>query len=156
TTASATRRGISSSRARGGRGVARGFAASAASTVAIVGVVDFASAGFAGFVAGFDAGREDAGFFALALAFVAGLLVPAAPFVGAFFAGFFGVLLSAKRRSVVFDQARIWPSPNPTHFRVQSSARPIGPYACSFVVEIPISAPSPSWNPSLNRVEALC
>ena len=35
-----------------------------------------------------------------------------------------------------------------------SSRSPIGPRACSFPVEIPISAPSPYSKPSANRVEA--
>ena len=30
----------------------------------------------------------------------------------------------------------------------------MGPRACSFWVEIPTSAPSPSWPPSVKRVEA--
>src|SRR5690606_42015562 len=42
-------------------------------------------------------------------------------------------------------QARTCPSPSTTHVDVVSSARPIGPRACSFCVEIPISAPRPSW-----------
>jgi hypothetical protein len=37
---------------------------------------------------------------------------------------------------------------------VQSSRRPIGPRACSFCVEFPISAPIPNWPPSVKRVEA--
>ena len=36
-----------------------------------------------------------------------------------------------------------------------SSDRPIGPRACSFCVEIPISAPNPSCSPSVKRVDAL-
>ena len=36
-----------------------------------------------------------------------------------------------------------------------SSGRPIGPRACSFWVEMPISAPNPNSPPSVNRVEAL-
>src|SRR5690606_12870720 len=51
-------------------------------------------------------------------------------------------------------QARTCPSPSTTHVDVVSSARPIGPRACSCCVEIPISAPRPSWPPSVNRVEA--
>ena len=35
------------------------------------------------------------------------------------------------------------------------SASPIGPRACSFWVEMPISAPKPNWPPSVNRLEAL-
>ena len=37
---------------------------------------------------------------------------------------------------------------------MHSSRRPIGPRACSFCVELPISAPIPNWPPSVNRVEA--
>ena len=36
-----------------------------------------------------------------------------------------------------------------------SSRRPIGPRACSFWVELPISAPIPNSKPSVNRVDAL-
>ena len=36
-----------------------------------------------------------------------------------------------------------------------SSRRPIGPRACSFCVELPISAPIPNSKPSVKRVEAL-
>lgn len=36
-----------------------------------------------------------------------------------------------------------------------SSGSPIGPRACSFWVEMPISAPKPNSPPSVNRVEAL-
>src|SRR3546814_13872964 len=36
-----------------------------------------------------------------------------------------------------------------------SDSRPIGPYACRRVVEMPISAPRPNWPPSLKREEAL-
>ena len=35
------------------------------------------------------------------------------------------------------------------------SGRPIGPRACSFWVEIPISAPNPNSPPSTNRLDAL-
>src|SRR5665213_4419393 len=49
---------------------------------------------------------------------------------------------------------RTWPSPSITYFTDVSSRRPIGPRACSFWVEIPISAPSPSSPPSTNRVDA--
>ena len=37
-----------------------------------------------------------------------------------------------------------WPSPSTTYFTEVSSRRPIGPRACSFWVEMPISAPRPS------------
>jgi hypothetical protein len=36
-----------------------------------------------------------------------------------------------------------------------SSARPIGPRAWSFCVEMPISAPKPNSPPSVKRVDAL-
>ena len=36
-----------------------------------------------------------------------------------------------------------------------SSLSPSGPRACSFCVEMPISAPRPNSPPSVNRVEAL-
>ena len=36
-----------------------------------------------------------------------------------------------------------------------SSGSPSGPRACSFCVEMPISAPKPNSPPSVNRVEAL-
>ena len=52
-------------------------------------------------------------------------------------------------------QARTWPSPSMTYFTDVSSRSPIGPRACSFWVEMPISAPSPSSKPSTNRVDAL-
>ena len=38
---------------------------------------------------------------------------------------------------------------------VQSSRTPMGPRACSFCVELPISAPMPNSPPSVNRVDAL-
>ena len=48
----------------------------------------------------------------------------------------------------------VWPSPCTTYFNVVSSRRPIGPRACSFCVEMPISAPKPNSSPSTNRVDA--
>src|SRR3954463_13625948 len=51
--------------------------------------------------------------------------------------------------------ARIWPEPSTTYLYVQSSRSPIGPRACSFWVEFPISAPIPNSPPSVKRVEAL-
>ena len=48
----------------------------------------------------------------------------------------------------------IWPSPLITYFVVVSSLIPIGPRACSFCVEIPISPPKPNSPPSENLVEA--
>src|SRR5204863_3999394 len=50
---------------------------------------------------------------------------------------------------------RICPEPSTTYLYVQSSRSPIGPRACSFCVEFPISAPIPNSPPSVNRVEAL-
>ena len=35
------------------------------------------------------------------------------------------------------------------------ASNPIGPRACNFWVEIPISAPNPNSKPSVKRVEAL-
>ena len=49
---------------------------------------------------------------------------------------------------------RTWPSPVTTYLNVQSSRSPIGPRACSFWVELPISAPIPNSPPSVNRVDA--
>ncbi len=48
----------------------------------------------------------------------------------------------------------MWPSPVTMYLVLVSSGRPIGPRACSFWVEIPISAPKPNWLPSVKRVEA--
>ena len=48
----------------------------------------------------------------------------------------------------------MWPSPVRMYFVLVSSGSPIGPLACSFWVEIPISAPKPNCPPSVNRVEA--
>ena len=42
------------------------------------------------------------------------------------------------------DDARIWPVPVTTYLVLVSSASPIGPRACSFWVEMPISAPNPN------------
>jgi len=50
---------------------------------------------------------------------------------------------------------RTWPSPSTRYLVVHSSRRPIGPRACSFWVELPISAPMPNWPPSVKRVDAL-
>ena len=51
--------------------------------------------------------------------------------------------------------ARVCPSPITMYFVLVSSGSPIGPLACSFCVEMPISAPKPNSPPSVNRVEAL-
>ena len=50
---------------------------------------------------------------------------------------------------------RICPSPKITYFVVVSASNPIGPLACNFCVLIPISAPNPNSNPSVNLVDAL-
>src|SRR5204863_8783932 len=50
---------------------------------------------------------------------------------------------------------RICPEPSTTYLYVQSSRTPIGPRACSFCVELPISAPMPNSPPSVKRVDAL-
>ena len=42
-----------------------------------------------------------------------------------------------------------------TYVVLVSSGSPIGPRACSFCVEMPISAPKPNSPPSVKRVEAL-
>ena len=52
-------------------------------------------------------------------------------------------------------QARTCPSPSTRYLNVHSSRSPIGPRACSFCVELPISAPIPNSPPSVKRVEAL-
>ena len=54
-----------------------------------------------------------------------------------------------------FPHHRTCPSPTAIHFSVTNFSRPKGPRACSFWVEIPISAPSPNSPPSVKRVEAL-
>ena len=40
------------------------------------------------------------------------------------------------------------------YFVLVSSGRPMGPRACSFWVEMPISAPKPNSPPSVKRVDA--
>ena len=59
------------------------------------------------------------------------------------------------RRPTRATQGRTWPSPSTRYLNVHSSRRPIGPRACSFWVELPISAPIPNSPPSVKRVEAL-
>src|SRR3954464_9241348 len=49
---------------------------------------------------------------------------------------------------------RTRPAAVTTYFVDVSSGRPIGPRACSFWVEMPISAPKPNSPPSVNRVDA--
>src|SRR4030095_4406794 len=48
----------------------------------------------------------------------------------------------------------ICPSPVTNHFSLTSFSNAKGPLACSFCVEIPISAPRPNSSPSVNLVEA--
>src|SRR5204863_8795264 len=50
---------------------------------------------------------------------------------------------------------RMWPLPVTTYVVEVSSGSPSGPRACSFWVEMPISAPNPNSPPSVNRVDAL-
>src|SRR5690554_2473883 len=50
---------------------------------------------------------------------------------------------------------RTCPSPMTYHFSVTSFSKANGPRACSFCVEMPISAPRPNSPPSVKRVEAL-
>ena len=61
------------------------------------------------------------------------------------------------RKFYVFavSYGRICPSPKITYFVVVSASNPIGPLACNFCVLIPISAPNPNSNPSVNLVDAL-
>ena len=59
------------------------------------------------------------------------------------------------RRPSAGHYGRTWPSPSTRYLNVHSSRRPIGPRACSFCVELPISAPIPNSPPSVKRVEAL-
>ena len=62
---------------------------------------------------------------------------------------------AAEDRDAHPQAQRMWPSPSTTYFVVQSSRTPMGPRACSFCVELPISAPMPNSPPSVNRVDAL-
>src|SRR5208337_3609291 len=55
----------------------------------------------------------------------------------------------------VADHSRTCPSPRTIHLVLVSSRRPQGPRAWYLSVLMPISAPRPSWPPSLNRVLAL-
>ena len=45
---------------------------------------------------------------------------------------------------LAYFYSRIWPSPFTKYFSEVNDSSPIGPYACNFVVEIPISAPRPN------------
>ncbi len=62
---------------------------------------------------------------------------------------------SPRSRCSARTQERTWPAPSTRYLNVHSSRRPIGPRACSFWVELPISAPIPNSPPSVKRVEAL-
>ncbi|CNM11398.1 Uncharacterised protein [Mycobacterium tuberculosis] len=48
----------------------------------------------------------------------------------------------------------MWPAPHAIHLVDVNSGSPIGPRACSFWVEMPISAPKPNCSPSVNAVDA--
>lgn len=69
------------------------------------------------------------------------------------------LLIRSKKlaKFIVFavSYGRICPSPKITYFVVVSASNPIGPLACNFWVLIPISAPNPNSNPSVNLVDAL-
>ena len=58
-------------------------------------------------------------------------------------------------RSVCSPYRLTCPLPVTMYVVVVISARAIGPRACSFCVEMPISAPNPNSPPSVNRVDAL-
>jgi len=60
-----------------------------------------------------------------------------------------------RRAGLSARYSRMWPLPVTTNFVEVISGSPIGPRACSFCVEIPISAPKPNCSPSVQRVEAL-
>ena len=66
-----------------------------------------------------------------------------------------GGLKAPPRTPTAATHPRIWPSPRRTYLVEVSSRSPIGPRACSFWVELPISAPIPNSKPSVKRVEAL-
>ena len=52
------------------------------------------------------------------------------------------------------DDYLICPLPRTIHFSVTSFSNAKGPRACSFCVEMPISAPSSNTSPSVKRVDA--
>src|SRR5665811_1059245 len=54
-----------------------------------------------------------------------------------------------------YAHGRICPDPVTTYFVLVISGSAIGPRACSFWVEIPISAPNPNSPPSVKRLLAL-
>lgn len=59
------------------------------------------------------------------------------------------------KHGFLFFYFRICPFPKIIYFVVVSASSPIGPLACNFCVLIPISAPNPNSNPSVNLVDAL-
>lgn len=74
-------------------------------------------------------------------------------FAGPSFLLCFDGAFSSRRR--LSRAQRICPLPKITCLVDVSVKTPMGPLACSFWVEMPISAPRPSSPPSVNRVEAL-
>ena len=54
-----------------------------------------------------------------------------------------------------YPHGLICPLPRTTYFSDVNCSGPSGPLACSFCVEMPISAPKPNWKPSVKRVLAL-
>ena len=66
-----------------------------------------------------------------------------------------GLKVPPSRPTRATRYSRTWPVPSTRYLNVHSSRRPIGPRACSFWVELPISAPIPNSPPSVKRVEAL-
>ena len=69
-----------------------------------------------------------------------------------------GLVALVKASDVFVDVRRTdyltCPFPLIINFMLVSSLSPMGPLACSFWVEMPISAPSPNSPPSVKRVEA--
>ena len=63
--------------------------------------------------------------------------------------------VSGSTRSARGGAQRTCPSPVTTYLLDVISGSPSGPRACSFWVEMPISAPNPNSPPSVKRVEAL-
>src|SRR5215217_2468273 len=62
---------------------------------------------------------------------------------------------AAEQADLGHPYGRTWPVPSTRYLNVHSSRSPIGPRACSFWVEFPISAPIPNSPPSVKRVDAL-
>src|SRR5215218_7548630 len=65
-----------------------------------------------------------------------------------------GVQHGAILSPTVRPAQRTCPSPTTTYLLEVISGSPIGPRACSFWVEMPISAPNPNSPPSTNRLDA--